>query len=155
MTHVTQAGVDGGDHAFGRQGGVGDRPLPPVQDDHHPQERNRIQHKGGPGPRPGHDGAAQGRTYGPGQVKPGAVQGNGLGQLPARHQFGNDRLPGGRIHGRAQTQQKGETQQHPGRGGPQEGQGGQERRRHHHPGLGSQQETAPVDDVGQSPGRQR
>ena len=27
--------------------------------------------------------------------------------------------------------------------------------RHHHPGLGRQQEPAPVDDVGQSPGRQR
>ncbi len=106
MTHIAQAGLDGGDHAFGRQGGVGDRALPPIQDAHHRQERNRIQGKGGPGPGRGHDDPAQGRSHGPGDVKPGAVQGNGLGQLGAGHQFGNDRLPGGGIHGGAQAQQE-------------------------------------------------
>ena len=65
----------------------------------------------GTGPGCGDQEAPERRTNRPPDVVGETSESNGLGELTTRDQFGLDRLPGRRVHGRAQPQGEGEGQQ--------------------------------------------
>jgi hypothetical protein len=88
-------------------------------------------------------------TDGPTKVEGERAEGDGLRELGARDQLGLDRLPRRQRQRRADAEAEREEQERNRRDEVGEGQRGQQRGRHQHPGLGGDQQTAAVDDVGQ------
>ena len=142
----------GGKRAFEER-----RPLPRVENEDHRQEGDGIQQKDygrahADRNEGGHGEASEGRAYGARQIESRTVERDRVGQFVARHQFGDDRLPGGIVHRAADIQQEGEHQECGGRDDSDHGQDAQHRHRGQHPGLPEDQQAAAVEDVRGSAG---
>ena len=157
---VAQAGAHGPIDPFGGQRALEDRvALPLVEDVNHADEGERVEQEGpagaGIGVNEGRDGqAAESRAESAGEVESGAVERYGLGKLLARDELGNDGLPCGAVHGRADAEQEGEAEQHPGRDDVEEGEHAEQSDRGEHPGLPEEQQAAAVEDVGGGSGEE-
>ncbi len=98
--------------------------------------------------------AAHGGSQGAGEVKPGAVEGDGIRQLRAGNHLRHNRLPRGAVHGRADIQQEGKNQQDPGRDDVEEREHAEDGDGRQHPRLPENEQPAAIENIRRRPRQQ-
>ena len=117
------------------------------------EEEDRSGAGAGPGEGRDHE-AAEGRADGAGEVVAGGVERDRVGDERAGNELGNDGLPGGVVHRRADVEQAGEGEQRPGRDVAEEGEHGEDGDADEHPRLPEDEQAAALEDVGGGAGEQ-